>query len=495
MPNALQNYLENSDVALVTNWTPAASPSLMAQFGGFQLGVNAPATQLPAGAFMASNMITAWSAISNTWQETPIKDALIGAINGIAQGFDLGSAALDGSISNVLSGVMEGVGSAFVYVEAMNDLAAATVRFIEGQRTNNDQARYEKRLECVEALKLAGPRAWGGANYWTARYIRERAGQSNVSNMAWPPDLNTRFTTPPKFKRRGDCSQGGSELAPKGGSCKGSFSLFPIYMPLWGNRALGSPGVVWSMKAGMERATYGGAKIWRLLSEMQGSLLMDPMLNLLCDSRPIYWRMQNFIQSQWAPLLARALNRTDASPTTGIPYGISIDAEFDENNNGKGYYYTPGHMIGAYTNTGHGSLSHESLERNLRSQSDEEAGRTSSFGGNGIRISDYNTVISTTAQFLSLRTATLRNRAFCQRAVDEGLLSLIPEPALRLAVQSSAAGQPATPIGDLSGLASASFGRDPGRPAKHSRPAGGGGGGGGAVFAGLLLASMAIRKR
>ncbi len=117
----------------------------------------------------------------------------------------------------------------------------------------------------------------------------------------------------------------------------------------------------------------------------------------------------------------------------------------------------------------------------------------SSFGGNGIRLSDYNTVLSTSAQFFALRNATLRRPNFCQKAIDQGLLPLIPELALRKAVQACAAGQPGVPLGAIGADAPTRWARFVGKgTSKHSRPSGGGGGG--ALIAGLVLAAMAARK-
>jgi hypothetical protein len=165
------------------------------------------------------------------------------------------------------------------------------------------------------------------------------------------------------------------------------------------------------------------------MSAMQGNLLADPMMNLLCNGEEVYWRMQSFL-SWWFTIYNDAVDA-----------GLVVDDEFNPDNAGTGFYKPPGHLYGAYTATGYGSTDHPDL--------DMAWGYTapSSFGGNGASMANYNTVVSSTMQFLSMREATLRRPAFCQRAVEEGIVDLMPEPKARAAVYASAAGEPPPPVG------------------------------------------------
>ncbi len=473
MSNELEDYLLNpthAGMARMLDWTPVAAPDLAAAAGGFSLGGNKPASQLSAKQFIAASFGTVWSVLPAS-----LKNDLVDAIDDLVNSLNASTAAIDQTIDNVLGGVMEGLGSAFAYASLMQKMARWIVGFAGGVLEDNDEARYEGRLLCVELLREAGPLAWTGDNYFTLKYKRRIAGKSNQWNYVWPPDSDWGIALEAHVPRSCDFGdKGGSNLAPRDTSCKGSFSLFPIFMPLWGNRALGSPGPAWSMKAGMERAPEGGARIWSLMSQMQGSLLTDPIINLQADAASVYWRMQGFLSKVWFPSLNHTMETTD----------LTIDPEYNPNNDGRGYFYTPGMLIGKYDEQGDPSLTHPDLQKIVR-MPDQNA--PSEFGGFGVSFADYNTVVSSTCQFLSLRIATLRRREFCARAVEEGIIELMPEMSARKAVIASSKGKKGPPI--------AGAGYNPGfslaRPA-DTKP--GKGGAGIIAVAGLAAAAAFARK-
>ncbi|MEE8310260.1 MAG: hypothetical protein V3R34_07710 [Hyphomicrobium sp.] len=475
MANDLEDYLlspTHAGMARMLDWTPVALPDLAGQAGGFQLGLDVPGSQLSAAAFIGTALQTVWSVLPSS-----VQSDITSAITDITDALASGTAAIDSTIGNVLGGVMEGLGSAVSYVEAMNKVAQWVVGIIDNQLEENDERRYEGRLLCTELLREAGPLAWTGNNYFNLKYRRKIYGKTDPWNFVWPPDSDWGVVLEAPVPRSCNLGEkGGSNLAPRDSGCKGSFSLFPIYMPIWGNRALGTPGPAWSMRAGMERAPEGGARIWRLMSEMQGSLLTDPIMNLQADAASVYWRMQGFLSKVWFPSLNHTMATTD----------LRIDPEFNEKNNGKGFYYTPGKLIGAYTNTGGGSLTHEDL-RSIVRMPDQTA--PSEFGGFGVSFADYNTIVSSTCQFLSLRIATLRRREFCQRAVDEGIVGLMPELAARKAVVASAKGAKGPPVSGT--------GFQPGRfslTRPNDAPTPGKGGGGLVAVAGLAAVAAIARK-
>jgi len=478
MPNALEKYLTDSRFGLdeVPSWTPVSRPEFAPLIGGFQFGVNPIAEQLPVEAFMQDTFSTVWALLPKAARDQ-VGELVLGIVDTVMSG-----SAISSTIGNVMNGVMAGIGNSVAYVNQMNEFAEWVVAWIEQTRVDNDQARYEARLEAVELLMEAGPAQWAGSNYFIPKYKREIKLKSDVWNMAWPPDQTTGFSAGGTYVPKtggNECKDGGSDLAPKGSKCKGAVSLYPLYMPLWGNRALGSPGAPWSMRAGMERAENGGARIWELMSSMQGNLLADPMMNLLCSAEEVYWRMQSFL-SWFFPQLTSS--------------GIEFDAEFDEDNAGIGFYKTPGHLFGAYTGVGKGSTAHPDLEAaNL-------APGMSSFGGNGVTLANYNTVVSPTMQFLSLREATLRRPSFCQRAVEEGLVDLMPEPAAKAAVRASAAGEAPPPYGWKTLSGESGPGSVPSFPmmkaVKIKQPKRSKGGLGGlAVLGGVALGAMALSKK
>jgi len=437
MANDLEDYLlspTHAGMARMLDWTPVALPDLAGQAGGFQLGLDVPGSQLSAAAFIGTALQTVWSVLPSS-----VQSDITSAITDITDALASGTAAIDSTIGNVLGGVMEGLGSAVSYVEAMNKVAQWVVGIIDNQLEENDERRYEGRLLCTELLREAGPLAWTGNNYFNLKYRRKIYGKTDPWNFVWPPDSDWGVVLEAPVPRSCNLGEkGGSNLAPRDSGCKGSFSLFPIYMPIWGNRALGTPGPAWSMRAGMERAPEGGARIWRLINHTMAT--------------------------------------TD----------LRIDPEFNEKNNGKGFYYTPGKLIGAYTNTGGGSLTHEDL-RSIVRMPDQTA--PSEFGGFGVSFADYNTIVSSTCQFLSLRIATLRRREFCQRAVDEGIVGLMPELAARKAVVASAKGAKGPPVSGT--------GFQPGRfslTRPNDAPTPGKGGGGLIAVAGLAAVAAIARK-
>lgn len=477
MANDLEKYLTGSDAGLdrMADWTPVAIPDFAGEFGGYQFGINAPTSQLDAAFFTTMTLRNVWSVMPPA-----ARADLSGVIEGIVANLASGAGALDATISNVLGGIMKGVGSSVAYAQAMSDFAQFIVDFIGAQMEDNDTRRFNARMLCVELLREAGPTTWTGDNWFDMKYTRKIAGKSDPQNYVWPPDADWGLTLKAHKKLSCDWGDGGGgNLAPKDTGCKGSFSLFPIYMPLFGNRALGSPGPLVSMRRGMERAPGGGAHVWKTMSEMQGSLLTDPIMNLQASAESVWWRMQGFLQTVWGRSLSETMERDE----------IRIDPEFNENNDGTGFYYTPGHLIGAYTNTAEGSLTHPILTTTIVRIHEQTA--PSSFGGFGISLADYNTVVSATCQFLSLRVATLRRQAFCQRAVESGIVDLMPEMSARKAVIASAAGKPAPAIGKAGGF-------QPGRllltrPTKSPPP--GKSGGGLVAVAGLSLAAFAMRRR
>lgn len=475
MANDLQNYLTGSAAGLdlMADWTPVSRPDLAAAVGGYQLGINVPDSQLSAAMFTATTLRNVWSVMP-----PKARTDLSNVITGIVDSLATGTAAIEGTIENVLGGIMKGLGSTFAYVELMSGFAEFIVNLIASQIEDNDERRYEARLKCVEMLQEAGPITWTGDNWFNMKYKRKIAGKSDPYNFAWPPDSDWGLAIKAGVPRSCDLGDGGgSNLAPKDSSCQGSFSLFPIYMPLFGNRALGSPGPFVSMRRGMERAPGGGARIWELMSAMQGSLLTDPIMNLQANAESVWWRMQSFLAKVWGPSLAQTLERDE----------IRIDPEFDADNDGTGFYYTPGRLIGAYGDDGSGSLTHPSLTTKAVRLHTQTA--PSDFGGFGISLADYNTVVSSTCQFLSLRVATLRRRSFCERAVDSSIVDLMPEMAARKAVIASADGAAAPAIGG--------GGAQPGllltRP-KKSRPILKSGGGLVAVAGVAIAAAATLRK-
>jgi hypothetical protein len=443
MPNALEEYLTSSTLGMsvVPSWTPAPLPDLGENFradaeslglivaplvGGFGIGVQSLQGRMPPIEFMTETWNTIWHALP-TEARSGISQLIMGIVDGLESG-----AAVSNTLNNIVGGVMSGIGDTISYVQTITEFAEWLVSWIEGTREDNDQARYEARLACVELLEEAGPSTWAGSNYFIPKYTRKIKLKDDKVNLAWPPDKPTGFQaggTHIAWSGGNDCKDGGSDLSPREPGCKGAVSLYPLFMPLWGNRALGAPGAGWSMRAGMERATNGGALIWEKMSAMQGNLLADPMINLLCSAEEVYWRMQAFF-TWFFPKLHAA---EDA--------GLVVDPEFNPNNAGVGFYKTPGHLFASYTNNGYGSTDHPDLDAALG------ATTWSSFGGNGVSMANYNTVVSATLQFLSRREATLRRPAFCQRAIDEGIVDLMPEPKARAAVHASAAGEPPPPVG------------------------------------------------
>ena len=443
--SALEDYFANSNVGMnwIPDWQPVATPYQLAEVGGFSFMSDPPSYQLPISQFVGQSMVNIWSVLPGA-----AKASLGTAVSEIMSAVTGGSALAE-SLGNVMGGVMAGIGSMAPYAAAANEWAQWIVAFGQGVIEENDERRYEARLACVELLKESGPALWGGTNYFTARYMRKRVGKSSVSNMAWPPDPRLFNGQMPPIPRSGDgCGGtgdnpgGDSNNAPKASNCEGSFSLYPIYMPLFDSRrAYGKPGAPAVMRKGMERATDGGARIWNMMSQMQMSLLTDPAFNIMLDGEQVYWALQIWKQTYWDKFLDYFQN--------GAPFGdeanqVRIDPEFDPDNLGKGLYYTPGRLIGAYTAQFQGSLSDPQLDATIAEEGSEHLYQP--YGGMGLSFSNYNTLLTATAQFINTRAALLRRRSVCQMLVDEGTVDKVPEAKLRAAIHSSAAGDSPPPL-------------------------------------------------
>lgn len=454
--SALADYLTDPSRGLnwIQDWQPVAEPDQLAEVGGFSFDYDQPSYQLPLEQFIGTSMVNIWSVLPGD-----AKGAMAGAVSQIMAAVTTGSAMAD-SIGNVMGGVMSGIGSMAPYATATVEWAQWIVAFSQGVQKANDQRRYEGRLASVQLLKDSGPALWAGNNYFTTRYTRRRAGKSNVSNMVWPPDPRLFNGLMPPIPRSGDgCGGTGdnpgghSNNAPKASNCEGSFSLYPIYMPLFDSRrAYGKPGVTAVMRKGMERATGGGALIWETMSEMQMSILADPAFNIFVNAEDVYSALMIWKQTYWDPALDWFQNGEPygySTPSDPTKYQVRIDPEFDPDNPGYGFYYTPGRLIGAYTPFFTGSLSDEQLDDTINLEGSEHL--YSPYGGNGWSFSNYNTLLTATAQFLNTRAALLRRRSFCQMLVDEGTVDLVTEPGLAAAIYSSAAGDAPPPLMKQSG--------------------------------------------
>jgi len=434
MSNPILEYLNDPKLGIAgKNWTPAATPSLVSEVPGFQLG-EAAAGQLPAVDFARQSLGAVWSALPG--------DVRADMVNAVADIINVGS-----QVGAVLSPFAAMAGPLVAYAQAIMKAPEWVENLIGGTIETNDKRRYNSRLAAVELLEAAGPRHWTFENYLIPTYARDRGIQKSVTNMAWPPDINSMLTTA-VVARSGDCSQGGGDLAPRSSSCKGSITLTPIFMPVWSQRALGSPGPWVSMRKGMERSQDGGARIWQKMLQMQAALLIDPVVNLYANGEKLWAFAQRF-----SGIASEALENSgwvvDPEYIDDPPKLFGPDSTPDNPILIPRFYRTPGGLYGVYISGG-GTTESEILGEKIGYPKEKREHPTySSFGGNVVSFANYNSVMSAVGQFFALRKATLQSKSTCQSIVDAGpaYIDAIPEPKLREAVKAVAAGVTLPPTG------------------------------------------------
>jgi hypothetical protein len=409
MSNPWQTYVESWGGRPVdVQWSPAALPSEVAQIPGFEFGPTLDG-QLRATDFVDQTLGVIWGVLPAEFRNSlliGVQDLIGSATSTIGQ-----------SANSILSGAFDQLPAMLGIAGAAQKTAEWIVQWIEDMREDNDERRYEARLELVEWLENAGPGFWTGDNFGNPRYTRKIALKRNKSNPAWPSDRGHWFGLHPNgTRRKGDCKDGGSDLAPRGEDCVGSISLYPIFMPIWSDRAFGTPGPMVTMRKGMERAYRGGSLIWEKMFEMQAALLTDPIVNLYADGE---WLWNHFI---------RFKDKVNAAMWATL----TIDREFDPNYNGvpDRFFKTPGGMIAAYDGVVTGYLNAPSLDALII-----DGMGYSSFGGTGITVRQFNSVLTAVAQFFALRAATLRTPGLMQYVGnDQELMVRIPEGNLRAAI-------------------------------------------------------------
>jgi len=488
MANPILEYLNDPKLGIAGKpWTAAAVPWEVPEVAGFRLGQPLDG-QLSAVNFAQQSLGAIWSALP-----TNVRSDMVSAVADI---ISIGS-----SVGAALSPFAAMAGPLIAYAKAIMEAPEWIENLIGGTMETNDKRRYNSRLAAVEALEAAGPRHWTFENYLIPRYSRDRGIQKSVNNMAWPPDINSMLTQA-VIPRSGNCSEGGNDLAPRSSSCEGSITLTPIFMPVWSQRALGSPGPWVSMRKGMERAEGGGGYIWQKILQMQAALLIDPVVNLYANGESLWKFAQRF-----SGIASEALENSgwvvDPTFLEDAPKVFAPDSTPQNPKTKPRFYRTPGGLYGVYTDGGGGSTESKVLGESVGYPKEKREHPTySSFGGNGVSFGNYNSVMSAVGQFFALRKATLQSKSLCKSIVDAGsqYVDAIPEPKLRAAVQYVAAGG-TIPTGPSAGFGLASGPVSPG-PKPPSGPwslaeaapkAGGGGAAAVAALGGAFLLWRALR--
>jgi len=426
--NPILEYLDDPKLGIAGKpWTAAALPWQVPEVPGFRFGQPLDG-QASAVAFTKQSLGAIWAVLPEN-----AKSELTGAIS------DALSAV--GNVAGALSPFAAMAGPLIAYAQLIMEVPGFIEGFIGGTIKTNDQRRYKSRLAAVELLEAAGPVHWTFENYLIPKYKRDRGGlKDDVTNMAWPPDLNSMLTEA-AIPRSGNCSEGGSNLSPTSSSCKGSITLTPLFMPVWSQRALGHPGPFVSMRQGMERSTDGGALIWQKMLQMQAALLLDPIRNLYANGQSLWAFAQRF-----SGIASEALENSgwtvDPAFINDAPPIFADDSTPDDPKMKPRFYRTPGGLYGVYVG-GEGTTESEVLFKSVGYTKEKREHPTySSFGGNGVSFANYNSVMSAVGQFFALRRATLQSQATCKALVDAGeeYVQAIPEPKLRKAVQAAAAG-------------------------------------------------------
>ena len=454
------------------DWTTAVTPFELADLpkvAGFDLGAVVETGRARAPVFTQAALRQVWSAFPVQGRDAVI-DGVQTVLNQVGGTFTTATAAM----SAVLQGVAAGAGVIAPIISGSFELADMWVGVIEGILASNDKARRGARLKYMELMEDLGPRAWGGGHAIGYTYRRELSGLFNpdVFPMGWPPDWETPgpLRLSPADPYRGDCSRGDSDFS--GGldsSCRGNVEIFPLFYPIWCQRVLGAN----KGKRGMERTSDGGALVWAKMISMQAQLLGNPIANLGCDGRDIAARVKRFKASFWRKYFTpsegieggrglriwggSADDKKQAEAMGGPIFQIgAFDEQFPAGLK-KGFFMTPGGLIGTYRNDGTGTTDHPDLGL-FGVWRWPSALKYSGFGGNWISCRDYNTIVSAAGQFFALRTATLRRRTLSETMVKEfpnllvpgafqnpaaeGLISYtpIPEGKVRRAIEAIAAG-------------------------------------------------------